>query len=191
MEPRSPIGAVEPEAGGPVFQLTLSLQLPRDRLSVPITRHVVRSSMREIGVVPADAHAVELAVGEACANVINHSGPGDAYEVSVAIAPVTCHIRVVDIGRGFDHHVLSPPEMAGVDAEHGRGVALMHALVDQVRFESEPERGTVVHLVKRLHFEDTALAHRLLTETPEKRNREKGTPPRPMEPGRPTGPPFG
>lgn len=37
----------------------------------------------------------------------------------------------------------------------------MHALVDQVRLESEPERGTVVHLVKRLRFDESAAARRL------------------------------
>ena len=137
----------------------MSLQLPRERSSVPLTRHVIRSSMAELGVDPADAADVELVVSEACANVINHSGPGDAYEVSVAIAPVACHIRVVDIGRGFDHQTLCPPRMPENDAEHGRGIALMYALADQVSFDSEPERGTVVHLVKQLHFDSSAPAH--------------------------------
>ncbi|HET6963786.1 MAG TPA: ATP-binding protein [Acidimicrobiales bacterium] len=146
------------------FQVTLSLQLPRDRLSVPITRHLIRAAMDEVGVVSDDADAVDLAVTEACANVIDHSGPGDAYDVAVSISPSACHIRVVDVGRGFDHEALHFSPMAAHDAEHGRGVALMHALVDQVRFESEPERGTVVHLVKRLTFEETAAAHRLMGE---------------------------
>jgi serine/threonine-protein kinase RsbW len=120
--------------------------------------------MREVGVVAEDADAVELAVSEACANVVAHSGPGDAYEVAVTVGPATCHIRVVDVGRGFDHRALRGPGMAEVDAEHGRGVALMHALVDQVRFESEPERGTVVHLVKQLHFDDEVPARRLMLQ---------------------------
>ena len=149
---------------GKGFQVTLSLQLPRDRLSVPVTRHLIRAAMREVGVIPDDADAVELAVTEACANVIDHSGPGDAYDVAVGIAATGCHIRVVDVGRGFDHDALSGPTMADTDAEHGRGMALMHALVDQVRFESRPERGTVVHLVKLLRFDDSSTARRLMLE---------------------------
>lgn len=164
---------VEPEpldeptegSGGRRFQVTLSLQLPRDRLSVPITRHLIRAAMDEVGVETEDADAVDLAVTEACANVIDHSGPGDAYDVAVTISPTAAHIRVVDVGRGFDHAALSLTGMATGDAEHGRGLALMHALVDQVRFESEPERGTVVHLVKRLHFKEEAVAQRLMGET--------------------------
>lgn len=146
------------------FQVTLSLQLPRDRLSVPVTRHLIRAGMQAVGVVPDDAADVELAATEACTNVIDHAGPGDAYDVSITIGSAECHIRVVDVGRGFDHGALTRPAMASSDAEHGRGVALMHALVDQVHFESEPEQGTVVHLVKRLRFDDSHTARRLMME---------------------------
>ena len=54
--------------------------------------------------------------------------------------------------------------MASLDAEHGRGVALMRALVDQVRLESRPEVGTVVRLVKTLRFDDTVPARRVMLE---------------------------
>ncbi len=36
--------------------------------------------------------------------------------------------------------------------------------VDQVRFESQPEHGTVVHLVKNLRFDDTLPIRRLMLE---------------------------
>lgn len=164
-----PAGLPSEEAAAPGsftrgFRVTLTLQLPRDRLSVPVTRHLVRAALIEVGVVADDVAPVELALTEACANVVNHSGPGDAYDVAVTIDPGSCHIRVIDVGRGFDHHAFSPAEMANVDAEHGRGVALMHALVDQVRFESQPESGTVVHLVKRLRFDDRVPARRLMLQ---------------------------
>jgi serine/threonine-protein kinase RsbW len=146
------------------FELTLALQLPRDRLSVRVTRHLVRSALDQVGVVAEDSDAVELAVTEACANVIDHSGPGDAYDVTVTISPEECHIRVIDVGRGLDDGAMGEPRMAEGDAEHGRGVALMHALVDQVRFDSQPEQGTVVHLVKRLRFHESATARRLMRE---------------------------
>ena len=168
-----PTPAPEPAPVGRGFQVTLTLQLPRDRLSVPVTRHLIRAAMNEVGVIGDDADAVELAVTEACANVIDHSGPGDAYDVAVTIGPSSCHIRVVDIGRGFDHKALSIPRMADHRAEHGRGVALMHALVDQVRFESRPEKGTVVHLVKLLRFDETSTARRLMLEqSPELSSRD-------------------
>ncbi len=135
--------------------VALTLQLPQDRLSVAVVRHLTHHALDELGVVDRVADDVELALAEACANVLTHSGPGDVYDVSIAIGPETCDIRVTDVGRGFDHASLKR-EMAGADAESGRGVALMCALMDQVRFVSEPEQGTIVHLVKRLEFDDSS-----------------------------------
>jgi hypothetical protein len=38
----------------------------------------------------------------------------------------------------------------------------MNALVDNVGFDSAHEQGTVVHLVKRLHFDDTNPSRRMM-----------------------------
>jgi hypothetical protein len=38
----------------------------------------------------------------------------------------------------------------------------MHALVDHIELRSEPEAGTLVHLVKQLDFDPSAPAQRLL-----------------------------
>lgn len=143
------------------FRVGLTIQLPRDRLSVPIVRHLVTRTLAEVGALEEDASDVEVALSEACSNVIEHSGPGDAYEVLVTIGPMLAEIRVVDIGRGFDHAALSTKASRASD-ERGRGIRLMHALVDQVSFQSAPERGTVVHLVKRLHFDESSPVRRLM-----------------------------
>lgn len=149
----------------PGFHVSLSLRLPRYRMSVPIVRHLIRDALDEVGVVTEDAADVELALAEACGNVLAHAGPGDAYDISVTIGPGQCEIRVIDIGRGFDFLSLSGNQMSPADAESGRGIALMKAVMDQVRFISEPERGTIVHLVKRLHFDDAVPARRLMLES--------------------------
>ena len=64
-----------------------------------------------------------------------------------------CVIRVVDTGHGFD---FASPGLgtAEITAEQGRGIQLMRALVDRVRFLSKPEEGTIVHLEKVLEFTD-------------------------------------
>lgn len=145
------------------FRITLSLLLPRDRFSVPVARHLTRAALMEVGVVADDADEVELALSEACGNVVAHSGTGDRYEVAVTLGPVNAELRVVDQGRGFDHATLGQ-KMAGTDAERGRGLALMHALVDHVGLQSSPEVGTVVHLVKRLRFDDSVPARRIMLD---------------------------
>lgn len=143
------------------FHVSISLCLPRDEVSVPVVRHLVNHALEEVGVLEEQAHDVELAMSEACANVLTHAGPGDAYDVSIEIGPELCEIRVIDLGHGYDFHSLSR-EMSELDAESGRGIALMDALMDRVRFISAPERGTVVHLVKQLQFDDSRPTRRLM-----------------------------
>ena len=133
------------------MEINLSLSLPRDISTVPLVRHLCKHALWEIGVVDQCMADVELAVTEACANVVEHATEDDDYEVEISIGTEACEIRVIDTGAGFDVDALEgAPEPA---AEGGRGVALMEALVDRIKFISEPEAGTVVHLVKQLEFE--------------------------------------
>jgi serine/threonine-protein kinase RsbW len=152
--PKAPVG----------YGVTLAVCLPRDAMSVPIVRHLVRYALDEVGVLEETSNDIELALTEACANVMDHAGPGDRYEVTVTIGAERCELRVVDIGHGFDHHtVASAPQGDGhLNAERGRGLGLMHALVDHIELLSEPEAGTLVRLVKRLAFDEHAPARRLL-----------------------------
>lgn len=136
------------------------LCLPRDAATLPVVRHIAVCAMQELGVLEEAVDDVALALTEASGNVVKHSGKDDAYEVHLQIEDFTCEIRVVDTGHGFDSSSLASA-MAGISEEQGRGVALMHALVDTVRFESRPEAGTVVHLVKELPIADGGALHRL------------------------------
>jgi serine/threonine-protein kinase RsbW len=90
--------------------------------------------------------------------VIDHSGPGDQYEVRVEIQDECCVIRVVDTGRGFDSSVMRGA--ADLASERGRGIQLMRALVDEVHFVSDPASGTAVRLEKTLVFRDDAVFRR-------------------------------
>src|SRR3954451_16666330 len=106
-----------------IVDLTLSLHLPRDEQTVPVARHLIRAAMVEVGVEEECIDAIEIALSEACTNVLKHSGPGDDYEVSLSLDPKASVIRVVDSGNGFDSGALSE-QRAESDAEHGRGVEL-------------------------------------------------------------------
>ena len=136
------------------MQVKFSLYLPRDAQTVPVARRLCRGAMEELGITKACLHDVALAVTEACANVIEHSSDvEDEYRVDVSVDEGQCAIQVTDTGRGFDHSTLSS-EPAHTSAERGRGISLMRALVDNVSFESQPQAGTVVYLVKSLELED-------------------------------------
>jgi serine/threonine-protein kinase RsbW len=139
-----------------LMELALNLRLPRDRMSVSVARHVVRHAVEELGVDADCAHDIELALSEACTNVLLHSGPGEEYDVRLELADERCEIQVVDVGRGFDHEGL-PPSVVGSDAERGRGLLIMTALVDRLRFRVKPPSGTIVRMEKDLVYADRSL----------------------------------
>ena len=144
------------------MQLMLSICLPRDRSGIPVTRHIIRDALREVGVAEDCAHDIAVAQSEACTNVIDHSGPGDQYEIRVELDDDRCVISVVDTGHGFD-----TVNVAGdhpLDSERGRGIQLMKALVDKVHFESRPDSGTAVYLEKKLHFRPGSMMARRLAD---------------------------
>ena len=134
------------------MDIKLSMNIPRDSSTLPLVRHLTKHSLREIGVTKACIGDVEVAVTEACANVVEHTTDEDEYSVEVELTDTKCEIRVIDTGHGFDFEILGRSD-ADTTAEGGRGIQLMRALVDTIKFTSEPESGTVVHLVKDLEFD--------------------------------------
>lgn len=141
------------------MEIAFKLSLPRDEVSVPVVRHISRDALLKLGVDPACVSDIEIAVTEACTNVLNHAdGTDDLYEVTFEVNEELAHIRIIDTGRGFDEGQI---ELSADSAESGRGIFLMKALVDDLKFVSEPEKGTVVHLVKKLHVEEDSILHML------------------------------
>jgi serine/threonine-protein kinase RsbW len=138
------------------MELSLALTLPRDEQTVPVARHIVRGSMEQVGVDETCVYDVELALSEACTNVLLHSGPGDQYVVRLDLEDRFGVIRVVDVGHGFDSARLRAEDPI-TEAERGRGLGLMQALVDRVDLTSRREAGTIVTLEKVLTYRDEAL----------------------------------
>lgn len=136
----------------------MALCLPRDELTIPVARHICRHALDDLGVSDECTSDIEVALTEACANVLKHSGGDEEYEVRLSVDNEVCVIRVVDTGQGFD---ASEVIKADPTDESGRGLALIKALVDRVKFESKPEDGTVVHLEKRLEFHDDSVMRQL------------------------------
>lgn len=93
---------------------------------------------------------ITLAVAEACVNGVRYgaveSVPEDAPVVTVSTHPAEDHlaIEVRDFGDGFKFECARMPENS---AESGRGIALIHALMDDVAITST-RRGTRVRMIK-------------------------------------------
>ena len=134
------------------MNIALALCLPREGPSVGIARHICRDALVSLGVSDGCVADVELAVTEACTNVLRHAASGrHEYEVQVEIDERTCQIRVLDAGDNF--HMTEGERLAPVTAETGRGLFLMRAMVDELDLDHEPEAGTVVKLTKELEFD--------------------------------------
>ena len=142
------------------MEIKLTLALPRDKLSVPVVRRILKSALDVLGVDVDVTSDVEVALTEACTNVLKHAGAGEEYEVSAGIDGDLCVIEIVDRGVGFDARDLGHKDAAH-GAEEGRGIQLMRELVDRVSFERHEAQGTVVHLEKRLEWGEDSVIRRL------------------------------
>lgn len=145
--------------------ISFSLSLPRDAASVPVVRRLCKNALDDLGVHHTCVSDIELAVTEACTNVLKHAhGTDDIYETTVEINDTDCTIRVIDAGEGFDASRSGSEEVLGF-AESGRGIQLIRALVDSVEFISRAEEGTVVHLEKHLVLNPNSILPRLAHTT--------------------------
>lgn len=94
---------------------------------------------------------IEMAVSEALANAVvhgNHENPHKFVHVLCRCSTGgEISVTVRDQGQGFDSRAIPDPTAAdNLCGEHGRGIYLMRAFMDEVTFE---EGGTVVHMRKK------------------------------------------
>jgi serine/threonine-protein kinase RsbW len=141
-------------------QVVVRLSLPRDAATVSISRYVVRSALTALGVAAEVRHDIELAVTEACANVVRHAHHSDDYEINVSIQEDLCAIDVVDSGNGFDEAHLQAA-LPHPTEEEGRGLHIIRMLTENVQLAHHPKRGSVVHFEKQLVWDAGSLVREL------------------------------
>ncbi|NGO67555.1 ATP-binding protein [Streptomyces boncukensis] len=124
-----------------------SLRLRREAASVPLARRLLLGAMEAAGADPDTSYELSLALSEACANAVEH-GRG-AYCVTAYLDGDRCRIEVADSGPGFPADAdaegcgdAAPGECH--EAESGRGLFLIEALADHVRFRNRPDSGGAV-----------------------------------------------
>jgi len=89
-------------AEGPTVDVKFCLVFPREALSVPVMRHVLGDTLRDLGADDDGVADLLLAVTEACSNVVRHGGPGQRYEVLASVGQGGCEVQVVNSARGSD-----------------------------------------------------------------------------------------
>ena len=133
-----------------------TLHVPSSTQNLAVIREFVNSIGVQAGLDGMDISKVELAVDEACANVIEHAYGQDISKEVVIRATFddeALRITVRDTGRGFDPDSVQQAEIERLVAERksgGLGMRLMKQLMDEVRYEIEPGHKNELHMMKRI-----------------------------------------
>jgi serine/threonine-protein kinase RsbW len=133
-----------------------TLHVPSSTENLALIRELVNSVGVQAGLNEADVAKLELAVDEACANVIEHAYGHDISKEVVVRATfddeVLC-IDVEDTGCGFNPDSFQPEELEKLVAQRksgGLGMRLIKSVMDEVRYEIEPGRKNELHMMKRI-----------------------------------------
>jgi serine/threonine-protein kinase RsbW len=129
------------------MRMSVRLNLPREAGSVPAVRRLLRTALAILRVDRESGDDLEIALTEACANVVKHADGAAKFEVQLDVDDRRCAIEVLDDGLGFDPGAAGDAA-PGDQLEGGRGLFLIRALSENVRLHSEPRRGSLIHFEK-------------------------------------------
>ncbi|MEU8238639.1 ATP-binding protein [Actinoplanes missouriensis] len=129
------------------MRMSVRLNLPREVDSVPAVRRLLRCALTILRVDRQAGTDLEIALTEACANVVKHATGAENFEVRLDVGQDRCSIDVVDEGSGFDAAAMSA-ETPTSDSERGRGLFLIRALGENVRMQSSARTGSLIHFEK-------------------------------------------
>jgi serine/threonine-protein kinase RsbW len=116
------------------MQMSAKVTLARDGRFVAVARGVLGSLLDGVPAPTEVVDDLQMALSEACANVVRHATTSRAFDVDVEVEPERCQVQVVDHGPGF---VPRPGDFrpGGWEEEAGRGLALMQALTDELSLD--------------------------------------------------------
>lgn len=134
------------------------LKLPADSANLDIIRKFIAGIAENMGFSEEDIYQIELAVDEACANVIKHAYVGDntrekEIHVRVKTQAKKIEITIADRGIGFNPNSIQTPNMEEYLKRMkpgGLGLHLIKTLMDKVSFRINPGVRNEVKMSKLL-----------------------------------------
>jgi len=111
-----------------------------------------------------DTFAVQMAVDEACANVIEHAyrgRPDGMVSIEGSLTDDVVVLTIRDRGQPFDPQAVPRPDLAAPLSkrhEGALGLYLMEKLMDEVRFEFDAIKGNKLTMKKKVHREKLPLS---------------------------------
>lgn len=140
----------------PKVQTKYQLKLPSQADNLVIIRDVVSKVATKVGFNNDDVSKIELAVDEACTNVIKHAygqNSNNSIEVIIQTDNKKLMVTVSDKGKGFNPKDVKFPNMKEYLAEMrvgGLGIYLIESLMDKVDFDIKPGIKNQVKMIKYL-----------------------------------------
>jgi serine/threonine-protein kinase RsbW len=117
-------------------------------------RDFVVEIAKEAGFQDFDLYAVELAVDEACSNIIEHAYGGENkgnIELTCNLTERGLEIVLRDHGKTFNPAIIPEPNF-GLDIDElkpgGAGLFLMRKMMDEVTFDFSNDSGNVLTMIK-------------------------------------------
>jgi serine/threonine-protein kinase RsbW len=147
---------VEVEAMAQSIEQTFAIRVPSSTKNLAMIREFIARVGEQSGLSAKALGEVELAVDEACTNVIEHAYGHDLTKEVVVRATFDedeVRIEVIDTGRGFDPDAVEAKEVEELVEERrtgGLGLRLMKTLMDEVHYDFEPGKKNELRMVKKL-----------------------------------------
>jgi serine/threonine-protein kinase RsbW len=140
----------------PSIERKFTLQVPSSTENLALIREFVTAVGRQAQLEEPEIANLELAVDEACANVIEHAYGHDITREVVVRAKFddeSLRISVIDEGLGFDPD--KTPEDSVEELIHkrksgGLGIRLIKQLMDDVSYEITPGQKNELHMTKKI-----------------------------------------
>ena len=128
------------------------LSIPSDFKFLGAVDAAVQDLAREFAFSENSINDVGTALIEACSNAIEHGNKfaaGKRVKVVLSFNGNSFTGRVYDQGQGFDfNNILSQSEPPDPTSERGRGLIIMKAFTDGLKFSYDDNQGLCVELTK-------------------------------------------
>jgi serine/threonine-protein kinase RsbW len=138
------------------FERTFGLHVPSSTENLSMIRDFVRSIGLQVGMGDMEVARLEMAVDEACSNVMEHAYNSDSTkEVSIRalVDDSALKIVVIDTGKGFDPAAVEQKKLEDLISARrtgGLGMRLIKSFMDEVHYVMVPGQKNELTMVKKL-----------------------------------------